>query len=108
MNARIRRSLSASRGSRSKVSFAHRQESFAGKDLRPARRAVEHSVGQLPHLRMSALARVGSEGVGQPNYLPQGLQRGAEQRQSAGAAAGEAGSHKGELSRFAEWADDVV
>src|SRR5215217_8067605 len=108
MNARVRHSLSASRGCRAKVSFADRQASFAGKYLRTASRAVEHSVWQLAHLWMTALAGMGSKGLGQPHYLPQGLKRRAEQRQSAGAAAGEAGPQKGELCRFAERADDVV
>src|SRR5215207_8998170 len=108
MNTRIGHSLSASRGCRAKVSFADRQESFAGKDLRTASRAVVHSVRQLAHLRMTALAGMGSKGLGQPHYLPQGLKRRAEQWQSAGAAAGDAGSQKGELCRFAERADDVV
>ena len=70
--------LSASCGSRSKVDLAKRNGSSAGKNLRTARWAVEHSVGQVAHLRMTALASVGAQGVGQTDYLAQGLQRGAD------------------------------
>jgi hypothetical protein len=57
---------------------------------------------------VAALAGVGAQGVGQPYYLPKGLQCGAEQGQGAGAAAREAGAQREELSRFAERADDVA
>ena len=71
---------------------------FHGKNLRAARRAVKHPAWQLPHLRVAALAGAGARSVGQGDYVPQGLERGAEQRQAAGAAAGEAGCWRGELT----------
>jgi len=69
---------------------------------------VVDAVGQTPHLRVVALAGMGSQGLGQVDYVPQGLEHGAEQRQAAGATAGEAGSYTDELTCFAERADEVV
>src|SRR5215211_2991316 len=57
---------------------------------------------------MATLAGVRTQNFGQADYVPEGLQRGAEQRQSARAAAGEAGSPRAEQARFAKRADDVV
>src|SRR3712207_2111313 len=79
-----------------------------GQDLRAARRAVEHPVGQVPHLGMVALTGVDAQGDWQIDYVPQGLKRGAEQGQGAVVAAGEAGSPGDEQARFAKRADDVV
>jgi hypothetical protein len=69
---------------------------------------MPHPIRQVPHLRVSTLAGVASESVRQADYVPQGLKRGAEQRQAAEAAAGEVGSQSDELSRFAERAGNVV
>jgi hypothetical protein len=86
------------RGSRSEVRSLGIQCRLGGKNLRAAGRAVVDAVGQTPHLWVVALAGMGAQGVGQVNYVPQGLERGAEQRHSAGVAAGEAGSYRDELT----------
>src|SRR5918997_3060337 len=82
--------------------------SSKGKYLRTTRRAVEHTIGHFPHLGMSAVAGVGAKTVGQVDYVSQGLQRRAEQRQPTEPAACGARAYRDELGRFAERADDVV
>jgi hypothetical protein len=70
---------------------------------------VEDPVGQEAHLGVAALlAGVGAQGVGQPDHVPQGLKRGAEQGQGAGAAPDEVRSQRDEHARLAERADDVM
>jgi hypothetical protein len=86
------------RGSRSEVRSLGIQCRLGGKNLRAAGRAVVDAIGQTPHLGVVALAGMGAQGVGQVDYVPQGLERGAEQRQAAGVAAGEAGSYRDELT----------
>jgi len=79
----MRRSLSASRPRRSKVSLANSQGSVAGKDLRTTSWAVEYSVRQVAHLRMTALAGVATQNIGQGSYLLQGSENCTIGRQSA-------------------------
>jgi len=81
---------------------------FKREDLGSARRAMEHSVGQLSHLGVAALAGVGTRGVREAGYVPQGLERPAEQRKPAGAAASAVRPEEEKFPYFAERADDAL
>jgi hypothetical protein len=69
---------------------------------------MEHSVGQAAHLRVTALAGVASQGVGQSSYLLERTEYCTLDGETAGIAAGQLGSPRPQLARSARRADDVV